>query len=107
MTALAISGVHTVSAVIVPVVFAFVAAGLVMPNAMAGAIGPFPKMAGAASALMGFIQMSCAAAVGYAVGHFHNGTPVPMALAIAAAGWTSLAVYWFIVRRGRMASAVA
>lgn len=57
--------------------------GLVMPNALAGAIGPFPRMAGAASALLGFIQMSLAATVGIAVGHLFDGTALPMAAAIA------------------------
>jgi DHA1 family bicyclomycin/chloramphenicol resistance-like MFS transporter len=68
---------------------------------IAGAIGPFAKMAGAVSALMGFIQMSCAAAVGYGVGHLHDGTPVPMAIAMAAVGCAGLATYWFVVRRAK------
>ena len=71
------------------------------------AVGPFPKMAGAASALMGFIQMSCAAAVGYGVGHLHNGTPVPMAIAMAAVGCAGLVTYWLLVKPGQRREADA
>lgn len=100
MAALALAGIYTVAAIMVPIVFCFAGVGLNFPNAVAGAIGPFPKMAGAASALMGFIQMSCAAAIGYGVGHLHDGTPVPMAVAMALVGCAGFAAYWFLVRRG-------
>jgi DHA1 family bicyclomycin/chloramphenicol resistance-like MFS transporter len=100
MALLARLGVYTIPAVIAPTFFCLVSAGLVMPNAMAGAIGPFPKMAGAASALLGFTQMSVAALVGYLVGHLHNGTPLPMAIAMACVGWGALASYRLLVRHG-------
>lgn len=103
MAALAMASIYSVAAILVPIVFCFAGVGLNFPNAIAGAIGPFPKMAGAASALMGFIQMSCAAAVGYGVGHLHDGTPVPMAVAMAAVGCAGLASYGFVVRRGKRA----
>jgi DHA1 family bicyclomycin/chloramphenicol resistance-like MFS transporter len=75
-----------------------VGVGLVMPNSMAGAIGPFPTMAGAASALLGFIQMTIAAAVGIGVGAAFNGTARPMAVTIAFMGIGALAAYWLLVR---------
>ena len=100
MAGLALAGVHTVAAVLIPTFFCFMAAGLVLPNAMAGAIGPFPKMAGTASALMGFFQMGCAALLGYLVGHLHNATPAPMALAMSAAGWGAFASYRLLVKAG-------
>ena len=106
MAALALAGVYTVAAILVPIVFCFAGVGLNFPNAIAGAIGPFPKMAGAASALMGFIQMSCAAAVGYGVGHLYDGTPVPMAIAMAAVGCAGLATYWLLVKPGQTRSMV-
>jgi MFS transporter, DHA1 family, multidrug resistance protein len=101
MAALAWAGVHTIPAVLIPTFFCFMAGGLVLPNAMAGAIGPFPKMAGAASALMGFFQMGCAALLGYLVGQLDNATPAPMALAMSAAGWGSFASYRLLVKAGR------
>ena len=55
-------------------------------------------MAGSASALMGFVQMALAAAVGIAVGHAYDGTAIPMTGAIALCGWAVLASYFFFVR---------
>jgi DHA1 family bicyclomycin/chloramphenicol resistance-like MFS transporter len=75
--------------------------GLTMPNAMAGAIGPFPKMAGTASALLGFVQMAVAALFGVAVGHLDDATARPMASAIALAGLLALAVYLRVLRPAR------
>ncbi|NNG02717.1 MAG: multidrug effflux MFS transporter [Inquilinus sp.] len=73
---------------VVPILAPFfvfmVGAGLVLPNATAGAIGPFPTMAGFASALLGFVQMGVAARVGVAVGHLTDASAVPMAAAVAA-----------------------
>jgi len=62
------------------------AVGFVMPNSTAGAIAPFPHMAGAASALMGFILMTLAATAGVLVGQLYNGTAVPMMAVIATTG---------------------
>jgi hypothetical protein len=42
--------------------------------------------AGLASAVLGFLQLTAAAAYGILVGRLYDGTPVPMAVAIAAAG---------------------
>ena len=86
MAVLAWSGVWTVAAVIGPMCAFAVGVGVVLPTAVAGAIGPFPRTAGLASAVLGFLQLTTAAGYGMAVGRFYEGTPVPMAVAIAAAG---------------------
>jgi DHA1 family bicyclomycin/chloramphenicol resistance-like MFS transporter len=86
MAALAWSGVFTVSAVIGPMYVFAVGLGVVLPTAIAGAIGPFPRTAGLASAVLGFLQLTAAAAYGTVVGRFYDGTPVPMTMAIAVAG---------------------
>ena len=39
-------------------------------NGMAGAVGPFPRMAGLAAAVAGFLQMTGSALYSVAVGHF-------------------------------------
>ena len=80
--ALALADVPHLAAVLTPVFVFMVGAGLTLPNAMAGAVGPYPMMAGLASALVGFVQMSVAAAVGLMVGHLHTGTQLPMMGAI-------------------------
>ena len=98
MAVLALAGVESVWAILLPMFVFMVATGLVMPNAIGGALAPYPKMAGAASALMGFVQMSLAAAVGIAVGHAYDRSAVPMTAAIALCGWAVLASYFFLVR---------
>ena len=99
MAALALAGVHGIWAILLPMFGCTMAIGIVMPNATCAALAPYPKMAGAASALMGFVQMVLAAAVGIAVGHAYDGTAVPMTLAIALCGWAVLMSYFLLVRR--------
>lgn len=72
-------------AIVLPMMIFMIGIGFVMPNAFAGGIGPFPQMAGAASALLGFLQMAVAAVVGIAVGHLDDGTARPMTTAILLA----------------------
>lgn len=90
MVSLATAGWHTVYPVVVPQFFFAAGTGIVMPLAMAGALIPFPRMAGAASALLGVVQMSMAAAWGIGVGHWHGGSALVMSLGIASAGALAL-----------------
>lgn len=85
--------------VLLPMFVCMLGTGLVIPNAIAAALAPYPGMAGAASALMGFVQMALAAAVGAMVGHAIDATAMPMALAVALCGWSALASWWLLVRR--------
>jgi DHA1 family bicyclomycin/chloramphenicol resistance-like MFS transporter len=83
MAALEFSGVRSIAAILGPMFFCTVATGMVMPNAIARALAPYPTMAGSASALMGFIQMTIAALVGIAVGHALAGGGAVLAVAVA------------------------
>ncbi len=83
MAALEFSGVRSIAAILGPMFFCTVATGLVMPNAIARALAPYPTMAGSASALMGFVQMTIAALVGIAVGHALAGGGAVLAVAVA------------------------
>jgi DHA1 family bicyclomycin/chloramphenicol resistance-like MFS transporter len=94
-------GLPGVVVIVGPMFVYMIGMGITLPNAMAGAIGPFPEMAGAASALLGFIQMSSAALLGVAVSHLHDGTALPMATAIAVMGCAALAVYRGVLRPAR------
>jgi len=87
------------AAVVAPMVCYMIGTGIVMPNGQAGALGPFAHMAGAASALMGFLQMAIAALIGIAFGQLHDGTPLPMALLVAACGVCCLASFVALARR--------
>jgi len=96
LAGLAWSGILTVAAVIGPMFVYAVGLGLTLPNGMAGAIGPFPRMAGLAAAVAGFFQMTGSALYSMAVGHLYDGTARPMATAIALAGVTALAAFWWL-----------
>ncbi|MEP3562020.1 MAG: Bcr/CflA family drug resistance efflux transporter, partial [Marinobacter sp.] len=72
---------------------------MILPQSMAGALANFPKMAGSASALLGFTQMAAAAAAGALVGHLHDGTPLVMASIITACAALALFAYLFLVQR--------
>ncbi|MBA1148017.1 multidrug effflux MFS transporter [Ectothiorhodospiraceae bacterium WFHF3C12] len=100
MAALAWSQVYAVAAVIVPQMVYMFGVGLVLPQAMAGALAPFPERAGTASALFGFLQMTIASAMGVCVGQLHDGTSRMMALVIAGTGLLGLLVFATGRRRG-------
>jgi len=57
-------------------------------------------MAGTASALLGFIQLSIGATVGFLVGRLYDGTPVPMAAAIGLCTWGALVSFFLLARPG-------
>ncbi|WP_069186695.1 Bcr/CflA family multidrug efflux MFS transporter [Candidatus Terasakiella magnetica] len=99
LVGVAYGGGDSAVSVVSPMVIFMMSVGIVMPNSMAGAIGPFPKMAGSASALMGFLQMSCAALVGGSVGLLHNGTHLPMVSAIALMGLMTFVTYLIFIRK--------
>ncbi|GAB4392569.1 MAG: Bcr/CflA family multidrug efflux MFS transporter [Kiloniellaceae bacterium] len=92
-----LSGSLTVAGIVAPVAVFMIGTGLAMPNAQAGAIGPFPRMAGAASALLGFCQMGLAALVGIAVGHGSGESALPMMAAIALVALGGTLAYWLVV----------
>jgi MFS transporter, DHA1 family, multidrug resistance protein len=66
--------------------------GLILPNATAAVMAPYPHQAGVASALLGMLQFSVGAATGAIVGLFHDGTARPMAFTMAGCAVVSLVV---------------
>jgi DHA1 family bicyclomycin/chloramphenicol resistance-like MFS transporter len=88
-----------VAAIVGPMVCYMIGTGITMPNAQAGAIGPYPRIAGAASALMGFLQMAIAALAGIGFGQLHDGTAVPMASLIALSALAAAACFVGLVSR--------
>ena len=71
----------------------------VAPPAQAAALAPFPVAGGAASSLMGFLQLCLGAIVGVLIGQVDDGTQIPMVTAIAVTGLGPLAAYWLLIRR--------
>jgi MFS transporter, DHA1 family, multidrug resistance protein len=73
--------------------------GLILPNATAAVMAPFPEQAGVASALLGMLQFSVGAATGALVGLFHDGTARPMAFGMAGCAIISLLITILSERR--------
>jgi DHA1 family bicyclomycin/chloramphenicol resistance-like MFS transporter len=80
-------------AVVLPEMAYFIGIGLVLPQAMAAAMAPFPERAGAASSLAGFMQMVFASAAGAIVGAFVGGTSMPLVTASALSGLFAFALF--------------
>lgn len=101
MLAAVLSGNANVATILIPMVLYMVGMGLVLPSAMAGAIGPHPRIAGTASSLLGFFQYSIAAFVGLAVADAFDMTAMPMVAAIGSMGILTLGAYLFILKPSR------
>ena len=80
----------SVLALMVPMILYSVAMGLVLPHAMAIALRPFAHIAGTASALLGFIQMTLSALASALTGLFLTTTPQPMVWMLLATSAVSL-----------------
>jgi DHA1 family bicyclomycin/chloramphenicol resistance-like MFS transporter len=93
-------GLSHPAALVVPMAVNTCGLGLLMPQAIAGALNPFPDRAGAASSLIGFIQQTFAAAVGAAIGFSLGSSAWPMAATIAVLGVLTLTL-WVMSRRVR------
>lgn len=90
---LSLNEVQTIPAVIVPIVGVFFACGFVLPAATAGALMPFPQIAGTASSAISFLQMSGGAIIGFLAGYLHDGTTVPLFAVIFASWICAAAIY--------------
>lgn len=98
MAWLGFQGVYTV---IVPQVIYFFGVGIVSPQSTAGALTPFPKMAGIASSLFGFFIISAGSFSGMLVGQTFDGTQLPMATIIGLTGLLSFISYKLFLRKAR------
>jgi DHA1 family bicyclomycin/chloramphenicol resistance-like MFS transporter len=86
-------------AVVLPQALFIVAHGVHQPVGQSGTVGPFPHMAGAASALNGFIMMATVFPVGLWLGRAMDGTARPMALAYLLACSVIALTAWTLVQR--------
>ncbi len=95
MGLLAWAGVVSVWSIMGPLGLFMVGHGIHQPCGQSGAIGPFPKSAGAASALNGFLMMLAAFGIGSWLGQRMDGTVLPLtngvwlwSILIALSAWT-------------------
>jgi len=95
---LAWAGVAHWLAVVLPF-FAFLfGTALIVPNATAAALSPFPAYAGAASSLIGAIGFTAGALVSAALGAAFDGTARPMTTVAALAGVAAFLFERFLLR---------
>ena len=99
LAVLALVGPQHVAAVMVPMWGVTAAIGLILPNATALGLAGYPKMAGAAASLMGFVQMGLGAGAGMRVGHGVQSGTSALGLTVAAAMLFSLAAWQLGPRR--------
>lgn len=97
--ALVLAGVHTLWALMVPMwAYAF-AHGIHQPCGQAAVVGPFPRQAGAASALAGLVLSAIAFGVGAWLGVSLGGGVLPYALTLGTWSLLTAAVAWTLVAR--------
>lgn len=83
----------TPAGIFVPATFIAIGNGVSQPNGIAGAISVDPSRAGAASGIVGFLQMFLGAAGTVAVGHALADALLPVSLVLGAAAAGSAATY--------------
>jgi DHA1 family bicyclomycin/chloramphenicol resistance-like MFS transporter len=88
-----------VLAVMLPIWLYALGHGVHMPCGQTGAVGPFPRNAGLASALAGFVTAAAAFGIGLWLGRAMDGTVRPFALSMAGAALATVAAAWTLVRR--------
>lgn len=95
LVSVAVSGATELWLLLIPL-FVFVSSlGFSFPNSTSAAMAPFGDRAGLASGLLGTMQFSLAAVASAAVGHFYNGTALPMTMVMAGGGLAALLVLRF------------
>jgi len=73
--------------------------GIHQPCGQAGAVGPFPRTAGVASALAGFLLALVAFAVGLWLGRALDGSLRPLGLGLAFFALATASIAWTLVQR--------
>jgi DHA1 family bicyclomycin/chloramphenicol resistance-like MFS transporter len=98
-------GQTSAASLVLPMAIYLAGMGMVLPQSIAAAMTPFPERAGAASALLGFIQQCTAAVCGVAVGHWLGASAWPLATGVAGMGCACL--FLWIATRALRARAAA
>ncbi len=93
------SGITAIWALVIPQMVFMVGHGFHQPAGQSGSAAAFPKAAGAASAMAGFLMMLVAFATGAWLGQAMDGTVAPMLLGIAFWGVMIVIVAWSLVQR--------
>lgn len=96
---LALSGTLSVPRVIGPMCIYALGFGFCLPACMAEALRPFPRVAGSASAVLGFFQFGCAGLTSALVQPLYDGTAASLGFIVLGASGLALIQYLTLVRR--------
>lgn len=88
----------TIPAIVLPAFGFMVGMALLQPGVTAGAMSPFPEMAGRASSVMGLAHYGAGALAALLIGLFADGTAGPMVIILAASGLFTLVSYVLIAK---------
>ena len=99
MAGLALAGVKSVWAVLLPQWLYCFGHGIHQPCSQAGAVGPFPRAAGVASALAGFVLALTAFFIGRWLGHALADEVLPFALGVGFWALLTSTIAWTLVQR--------
>ena len=98
---LALAGVNSPLALVLPLMLMGAGHGLLMPSTLAGAVGVVPALAGSAAAVAGLMQQLAGALGGLAVGLVTHEDGVNLALLMLAMGATGAVGLGLLIRGGR------
>ncbi|NBB83076.1 MAG: Bcr/CflA family efflux MFS transporter [Alphaproteobacteria bacterium] len=93
MTAFGLAGQLSALSLFATLTIMAAANGLTMPNGLAGAIGSRPDLAGTASGLAGFLQMTLGCLASIAVGAMLGATALPLVLMLLATSVAALVIH--------------
>ena len=97
MVAAVAFGLRSAVSLVLPMAIYLAGLGMVLPQAIAGAMTPFPERAGAASALLGFVQQTRGGVVRRDRRYFLGQSAWPLATGVALMGCASL-LLWMSTR---------
>jgi DHA1 family bicyclomycin/chloramphenicol resistance-like MFS transporter len=94
-----LSGGFSIWTLFLPIAFAEIGDGLSQPSVMAAALSIHPRIAGTASGLMGFLQMTMAAVGSFAVALLPHDSPLGLILVFSGFVAVALGSAIYAVRR--------
>jgi DHA1 family bicyclomycin/chloramphenicol resistance-like MFS transporter len=94
-------------ALFVPLGIAAIGHGLSQPPALAAGLSVFPHIAGAASGLIGFLQMTVAASGTFVVALLPHDSAMPTVLTVTAFAGLAMLFGWLVLGRPLSGSAAA
>ena len=98
MLAMALMEIRTAAAIIFPMGIFIFGLAFVNPNSVAGALMPFPGIAGTASSITSFIRGIMGAAVSFCASFFHHNDALAMAITLFLLGCMAALIFQFGIK---------